>query len=306
MKIKVAVIGIGYLGTRHAQIYSKIPGAELSFICDINIEKAANLAKELNTKATSDFKEIIKNKVDAVSVVVPTNLHYKITQELLQNKIHCLVEKPITPCLKEAQKLINLAKKNNLILSVGHVERYNSAFVAVKKIIKDPCFIECHRLAPFSGRSLDISVILDLMIHDIDIALGLIKSSVKSIDAIGVKVLTNHEDIANARIKFNNGCICNLTASRISDEVMRKIRIFENDTYISLDYVKQEASYYHKENGQIKKENLPIEKEPPLERELKDFLSCITEQRNPLVSGVEARLALKTAFEIENKIRNAK
>lgn len=302
-KVRVAVIGVGYLGSRHAQIYSKIENAELIAVCDTNIEKAKALAAELNTTAIDSFKDIIKQKVDAVSVVVPTNLHYQITKELLKNKINCLVEKPITPSLKEAQALIRLARNNNLILGVGHVERYNSAFEAVRKIIKNPRFIECHRLAPFSGRSLDISVILDLMIHDIDIVLGLIKSEIKSIDAVGVKVLTGHEDIANARIKFKNGCICNLTASRVSDEVMRKIRIFEEDAYISLDYVKQEASHYSKYNNNITKEALPIEKEPPLEKELKDFINCVIEKRNTLVSGVEAKNALKTAFEIEKKIR---
>lgn len=303
MNIKVAVIGVGYLGARHAQIYSRIPGVDLVSLCDINTEKAELLAKELNAKAISNYKELSKDKVDAVSIVVPTNLHFEVAKYFLKNKVNVLVEKPITPCLKEAKKLIDLAQKHNLILGVGHVERYNTAFQAVKKIIKNPRFIECHRLAPFSGRSLDISVILDLMIHDIDIVLGLVQNPIKTIDAVGVKVLTRHEDIANARIKFKNGCICNLTASRVSDEVMRKIRIFEEDAYISLDYVKQEASYYSKNENQITKESLPIEKEPPLEKELKDFINCVIEKRNPLVSGVEARLALKTAFEIEKKIR---
>jgi predicted dehydrogenase len=240
--------------------------------------------------------------LDAVSIVVPTKLHYQIARNFLSNNIDVLVEKPITSNLKEADFLINLAKKKRRILQVGHIERFNSAFQATKKIIKNPKFIECHRLNPFPQRSLDIGVVLDLMIHDIDIILGLIDSHLERIEATGINVLTKREDIANARIIFQNGCICNLTASRISDETMRKIRIFQKNTYISLDYQLQEAFVYRKLKNEIVKEGIPIEKDQPLKKELASFIDCVQRRKKPLVSGLEAKEALKVALEIQDRI----
>jgi predicted dehydrogenase len=185
---------------------------------------------------------------------------------------------------------------------VGHVERFNSAFAATLRLIKDPQFIECHRLSPFPQRSLDIGVVLDLMIHDIDIVLGLVNSPIKKIEAVGIPVLTPLEDIANARITFKNGCVCNLTASRVSDEWMRKIRIFQKNTYISLDYKNEEAFVYRKTDSRITKEALPIEKEQPLKKELASFIDCIIQNKAPIVSGEVARQALATAFGISKLI----
>jgi len=300
-KIRVAVIGTGKLGSIHARIYSQLKEAKLVGVCDLDEKRAREIAQDFNTDFYSDYRKLIP-KVDAVSISVPTILHYQIGREFLNHKIHCLIEKPLTANLKEAKKLLELARKKSCILQVGHIERFNPAIRAIAKLPGAPRFIECHRLGQFSPRVKDIGVVLDLMIHDIDIVLALVKSKIKSLDAIGVKVLTGHEDIANARIKFKNGVIANLTASRVSDEAMRKIRIFKKDAYISLDYSRQEAMVYRKNKNKIIAKSAPIKKEEPLKAELKSFIRCIREGKKPLVSGYDAYDALRLAFQILNKI----
>ncbi|MCM8801540.1 MAG: Gfo/Idh/MocA family oxidoreductase [Candidatus Omnitrophica bacterium] len=300
-KIKIGVVGVGHLGSIHARIYKEINNCFLVGICDVDEKRLKQVAKELGVEGYKDYHELF-GKVEAVSIAVPTQLHYQIAKDFLKNKISVLVEKPFTNNLKDADSLIELAKKNNLILQVGHIERFNSAFLAVQKIIHQPRFIECHRLSPFTGRSLDVGVVLDLMIHDIDIVLGLVNSPIKSVEALGVSVLTKFEDIANARITFKNGCIANLTASRISEEPIRKIRIFQKDAYISLDYRNAQASVYKKKDNKITKEDLPIEKEEPLKKELKSFIKCVKENRKPLISGELAKEALRVALEIQKRI----
>jgi predicted dehydrogenase len=235
-------------------------------------------------------------------VVVPTNLHAAIAKDFLKTNIHVLVEKPITKTLTEADELLSIAKAKDLILQVGHIERFNSAVRTVETFSRGPQFIECHRLGPYDKRVSDIGVVLDLMIHDIDIILGLVKSEVKTIDAIGVSVLSNFEDIANARIKFHNQTVCNITASRLTKDVMRKIRIFQKDAYISLDYANQSAHLYRKVNKKIVKEKINIKREDSLKLELKSFINCVQTHQAPLVSGEEGREALKIALEIIEKI----
>ncbi|MDP2939206.1 MAG: Gfo/Idh/MocA family oxidoreductase [Candidatus Omnitrophota bacterium] len=300
--LKVGVIGVGHLGEKHARIYSKLLSkVNLVGICDINEQRL----KEVGTQfAVGQFNNHLKllDKVEAVSICVPTNLHASIAKDFLSNECCVLVEKPITPTLQEADELISLAKKKNLILQVGHVERFNSAYQAIKVLAKNPKFVECHRLSPFPNRSLDIGVVLDLMIHDIDIILGLVESKISDIQAVGVKVLTDYEDIANARITFKNGCVSNLTASRVSNETMRKIRLFLKETYISLDYCLQEAFIYKKLGKLISKHSLPIEKEEPLKKELESFVDCVSSHQKPLVSGIEGRAALELALKIIQKI----
>ena len=300
-KLKVAVIGVGHLGSIHAKIYKESPNCQLVGICDTNSECLNRICTNLGVIGYANHKELF-GKVDAVSIAVPTVLHHKIATEFLKAGIHILVEKPFTLTLKEADDLINIAGKNKLILQVGHIERFNSAFAATLKIIKIPKFIECHRLSSFPNRSLDVGAVLDIMIHDIDIVLGLVNSPLKRIDSVGVNVLTKFEDIANARLNFKNGCVANLTASRVSDEAMRKIRIFQKDTYISLDYKNAQASVYRKIGLQITKENLPIEKEQPLQKELESFIACVTNKTTPLVSGPVAREALAVALKIQKQI----
>ena len=300
-KIRVGVIGVGHLGSIHAKIYKEVKNCSLVGVSDIDKARLNQISSVLNVSVYTNYKELL-DKVEAVSIAVPTKLHYKIAYDFLKHKIHTLIEKPFTTDLKQADSLIKLAKKNKLILQVGHIERFNSVFSATKKIIREPKFIECHRLSPFPNRSLDIGVVLDLMIHDIDIVLGLVNSPIKKIDAVGVPVLTQFEDIANARITFKNGCVCNLTASRVSDEWMRKVRIFQKDTYISLDYRDAQACVYKKKGLKITKVDLPIEKEEPLQKELESFLSCIIEHKEPIVSGAVAKEALRVALEIQNQI----
>jgi len=300
-KLRVGVVGVGHLGCIHAKIFKEIQNSSLVAICDIDKKRLEEASQALGILGYTDYHELF-GKVDAVSIATPTNSHYKIASDFLKGNIPVLVEKPFTTHLKEASSLIQLAKKNKLILQVGHIERFNSAFSATRKIIESPKFIECHRLSPFPNRSLDVGVVLDLMIHDVDIVLGLVDSSIQKIEAVGVPVLTKFEDIANARITFKNGCVCNLTASRISDEWMRKIRIFQKDTYISLDYKNAEAIVYKKIGHSITKENLPIEKEQSLQKELESFLDCVIEHKEPLVSGVVAREALGVALKIQNQI----
>ncbi|MFH1398030.1 MAG: Gfo/Idh/MocA family oxidoreductase [Candidatus Omnitrophota bacterium] len=299
--IKVAVIGTGYLGSLHAKIYKEIENCQLEGICDTNPQQLAKLSEELGVSGFKDYRDLF-GRVDAVSIAVPTKLHYQIARDFLKQNIPVLVEKPFTVNLKEANSLIRLARKNKLILQVGHIERFNSAFKAVRDIIHNPKFIECHRLSQFPNRSLDVGAVMDIMIHDIDIILGLVPSKIKKIESVGIGVLTPFEDIANVRITFKNGCVANLTASRVSDEVMRKIRIFQENTYISLDYKEARACVYEKKGLSITKLDLPIEKEQPLQKELRSFISCVRENTEPVVSGEVAREALRIALLIQKQI----
>lgn len=302
-KINTAIIGIGHLGSRHLKVYCEqlMDKVNLVGICDHHGERTAKFAEHYQVDQFKDYKNLA-GLVEAVNICVPTSSHFEIGKFFLEKGIHTFIEKPITLNLKEADILIKLAKKNKLKLQVGHVERFNSAFETIKPIAQNPLFIECHRLNQFPNRSLDIGVVMDLMIHDIDIVLGLVNSPLKTTHAIGVKVLTDREDIANARLIFKNGCVCNLTASRVSEEVMRKIRIFHNDTYISLDYVKQEAFLYKKSGTSITKTNIPIEKEEPLKKELESFIDCVRDNKRPVVSGEDGKEALRIALEISQKI----
>jgi len=300
-EIRVGVIGAGRLGSIHARIYAELPNVKLVGVCDILTERSQAIADAHGARAFQDPRELLP-LVDAVSVASPTNTHAGIARHAICHGRHVLIEKPITDNLRQARQLIRLANRHNVILQVGHVERFNSAFMATKKLTNHPRFIECHRLSPFPHRSLDIGVVFDLMIHDIDIVLGLVRSPVRRIDAVGVSVLTPFEDIANVRLTFKNGCIANLTASRISEEPMRKIRIFLRDAYISLDYQAQEAFCYKKDKTAITKTAIPIGKEEPLKAEIEDFIACIQHNRKPVVSGLEAYQALKLATQIRNII----
>ena len=304
-KTKIGIIGIGHLGSRHLKVYSELAKkVEIVGVCDTKASRTKKLASHYKVPFIADYKNLI-GKVDAVNICTPTKSHFDIAKFFLHNKIHTFIEKPITTKVSQASKLITIAAKNKLKLQVGHIERFNSAFESIKHFTKKPLFIECHRLNHFPNRSLDIGVVMDLMIHDIDIILGTVQSPIKDIRAVGVNVLTPMEDIASARIAFKNGCVCNLTASRVSAEVMRKIRIFQKNSYISLDYVKQEAFIYKKQKRQISKHSLPIEKEEPLKRELEHFIDCVANNKTPLITGTEGRDALKVALTISRKIWKA-
>jgi predicted dehydrogenase len=299
--LKIGVIGCGKLGTLHARVYSEMEDVKLVGVADTLAEKAHHTADAYKTKAFDDLAGLLP-QIDALSIATPTNTHFEIGRQALLAGKHVLIEKPITDNLRPAWTLVRLAHRKRLTLQVGHVERFNAAFVATRKLTLNPRFIECHRLSAFPNRSLDIGVVFDLMIHDIDIVLGLVASPVRRVDAIGVSVLTPFEDIANVRLTFKNGCIVNLTASRISEEPLRKIRIFLKDTYISLDYQAQEAFCFKKEKTSITKTPIPIEKEEPIKKEIASFVDCVRHGKKPVVSGIEAFHALQLATKIRDQI----
>lgn len=305
-KVNLATIGVGHLGQHHARIYSEHENCELVGIIDNDKEQAGKISEKYGVSIIDDYHKLL-NIVDAVSIATPTVTHYEIAKFFLQNAVHVLVEKPISTTVKEGEELVALAKKNNLIFQVGHLERFNAAVVEAKNYIKSPGFIETQRLGAFSPRSLDIDVILDLMIHDIDIVSSLVKSPVSSISAVGVPVLTDKIDIASVRLIFENGCVANLTASRASLEATRKIRIFQNDLYLSIDYAAQHLSIARrispKETSagsfpQITKEEVPVTPREPLRAEIDSFLQCIQSGGKPMVSGEDGLIALRIAYQI--------
>ena len=300
-RVNIALVGCGFLGQRHLKTLHALKNkANIIAICDHHLEHAKPLGRQYHVPVVQNFRDI--GQVDAVSICTPTITHAEIATYFLNKGVHSFVEKPITYSLEEADGLIKLAEQKKLKLQIGHVERFNSAFTTIEPVAQNPLFIECHRLNLFPNSSLDIGVVMDVMIHDIDIILGLVKSPIKDIQAVGINVLTDKEDIANARLTFANGCVCNVTASRISPEVTRKIRIFTQNAYISLDYAKQEASMYSKDERGIHRRSIPIEKQEPLKKELEHFLDCVREDQRPRVSGVEGREALKVALDITQKI----
>jgi len=297
--IRVGVVGVGSIGKNHARICASLKEAKFAAIYDTNSDVARSMGRQYNVPVAGSLDEFIP-LVDAATVAAPTNAHYEIGRRLLEAGKHLLIEKPITETPKEAEELARLARERSLILQVGHVERFNPVMSALQERLTRPVFIEVHRLSQYPFRSLEIGVVLDLMIHDLEIILHLVRSPVKSIDAVGLPALSKTEDIANARIRFQSGCVANLTASRISPEKMRKIRVFqaEPQTYLSLDYQNQAGEIYRLANGQITRDKVPIEKDEPLKRELHAFIECASRGQQPLVSGYEATAALELAIQI--------
>lgn len=299
--LKVAVIGLGHLGKVHARIYGELPEAELIGVCDLD-PKAAEKAKELNIPFFSDSKELL-GKVDAVSIATPTSSHYTVAKDFLNAGIHTLIEKPITLKLEEADELIALAKEKNCALQVGHLERHNPGLKRIGEIANNIRFFEIHRLGPFTGRINDCGVVLDLMIHDLDIVMQLVNAEIESLDAVGINVITPFEDIANVRIKFENGSVCDMTASRLTPEKQRKIRIFQEDAYISLDYGEQTAKIFRKEGYNITHEEVDIKKAEPLKEELLFFLNGIHSGKMLGKPDQAARDALELALRIIDSIK---
>ena len=304
--LRVAVIGVGHLGRHHARLLAGIEGAQLVAVVDTQPDRAAGAAEPTGARALADYRELF-GQVDAVTVAVPTELHREIALPFLERGISTLVEKPITRTVAEADALIAAAAVSGATLAAGHTERYNPAVAVVLPMVSTPRFIEVHRLGVFPDRSLDIDVVFDLMIHDLDIILAMVKSEVTSIDSVGVPVLTDRFDIANARLRFATGCIANVTASRISRERVRKIRFFQPDAYISIDYAEQEVEGYRllRREGQrpeIQGGKLPVTREEPLKRELTDFVRAVREKRKPVVTGEDGRRALVLAQAIADKM----
>lgn len=307
-KIKCGVIGVGYLGRFHAQKYQMLENATLVAVCDLNQNAARAVADELNVIACTDYHELL-DKVDAVSIAATTKAHFTIAKECLLRGKHVLLEKPITETIDEANELISLAKKANVKLQVGHLERFNPARIALEPYLDKPLFIDSQRLAPFNPRGSDVNVILDLMIHDIDLIQTMVKSPVVNIDAQGTQVLSQSIDIANARITFANQCVANVVASRVSFKTERKTRIFQKDSYISIDYQNKKFAIFEKGDQEmfpgipnIKQHESVFEHGDALLLEIKSFINCIVENTEPLVTGEDGALALSVATQISELI----
>ena len=300
---RVGVVGVGHIGKNHARLYATLQSARFTAIYDTDRAVAEARAAEFGVKAVASLEEFAE-EVDAASIATPTSTHFEIGRELLSRGKHLLVEKPIADNTAHASELAEMAAARDLVLQVGHVERFNPVLSALEKRLTNPRFIEAHRLSPYPNRSTDIGVVLDLMIHDLEIILHLVRSPVETIDAVGVPVLSRGEDIANARIRFENGCVANITSSRISPEQMRKIRVFQEDVYLSLDYQNQSGEMYRRTPEGLQRHEVEIEREEPLKRELVAFIECAATGRAPKVSGFQAAAALELAVEITRRINS--
>ncbi len=302
--LRVGVVGVGHIGKNHARLYAEGDTAEFTAIFDHDAANAAQIAAQYGVRAAVSLEEF-SALVDAASIATPTVSHFEIGRALLEKGKHLLIEKPIAEDTAQASELAELAKARGLVLQIGHVERFNPVLRALEARLSRPRFIEAHRLSPFPNRSTDIGVVLDLMIHDLEIILHLVRSPVQTIDAVGVPVLSRREDIANARIRFENGCVANITSSRISPERMRKIRVFQEDAYLSLEYQNQTGEIYRRSATGIERSEVEIEKEEPLKRQLLSFIECARGGLEPKVSGFEATAALELAVEITKRITDA-
>ena len=306
--LRVGVIGVGHLGRHHARILPAVEGAQLTAVVDVIPERATEAAAASGARALSNSRELLGD-VDAVTVAVPTELHLEIALPFLERGISVLVEKPMARSLDEADRMIGAARTSGAVLAVGHTERYNPAVAAILPLVTSPRFIEVHRLGVFPDRSLDIDVVFDLMIHDLDVILSLVRSEVSSIEAVGVPVLTSKYDIANARLRFESGCIANVTASRISRDRVRKIRFFQPDSYLSIDYAAQEVEGWRlvRRDGSrpsIEGGPVAVTRDEPLRRELADFVRAVRERSAPLVDGDAGRRALALATRIAEKMES--
>jgi predicted dehydrogenase len=308
-KIRAAVIGVGYLGRFHAQKYAGADSCELIGVVDARADAREKVAEELRTQAFADYRELI-GRVDAVSIVTPTPAHFSIAMDFLSAGVHVLVEKPITETPEQARQLIELATAKGCVLQVGHLERFNAAVLAADPYLTAPRFIECHRLAPYKERGTDVNVVLDLMIHDIDIVQTIVGSPIVSIDAIGTTVFSEEIDIANARIRFENGCVANATASRVSVKTERKLRVFEDDAYLSIDLQQKILTLIRKRPGPLTPGQLPVTIEEQsfdqgdaLKAEIESFLDCIRNGKPPVVGGEAGMRALETAMRITEQVQ---
>ena len=302
--LRIGIVGVGSIGRNHARIYSQLPDAQFSAIFDTNRATANEVAQQYRIEAAGSLEEFT-DLVDVATVATPTSSHYEIGKHLISHGKSVLIEKPITEKPEQAEELVHLAKQQSVVLQVGHVERFNPVLSALEQRLTTPRFIEAHRLSPYPFRSLEIGAVLDLMIHDLEVILHLVRSPIRNIDAVGVAVLSQGEDIANARIRFENGCVANVTASRISPETMRKIRVFYEDAYLSLDYQNQSGEIYRLADGGIKREAVEVEKDEPLKRELSSFVECSRQGSQPVVSGSQAAAALGLAIQITELARES-
>jgi predicted dehydrogenase len=304
--ITAAVIGVGYLGKFHADKYAASEKVKLVAVVDIDAKRANEVGDSVGVPALTDYRALF-GQVQCVSIAVPTRFHYRVARDFIEAGIDVLVEKPLTADIAEARALVEAAKARNVVLQVGHLERFNPAIRRLEGIIREPKFVECHRLAPFVERGTDVDVVLDLMIHDIDIIASLVRSPLQRVEAVGVPVLTDKPDIANARINFANGCIANVTSSRVSLKRERKIRFFQPDAYISIDYDQRRAQVYHKPAPgagwlDIRAENIEIKDGDALADEIDSFVDCVRERTLPVVGGADGLRALEIASMISSQL----
>lgn len=299
--VKVAVIGAGHVGKQHARLYADLEGVELACVVDILQPRAVETAGLYKTSASTNYRDIF-GKVDAVSLAIPTTDHKEVGTDLLEHGIDVLVEKPIAATIDEARILIECARRHNRVLQVGHVERFNPVVVLARESATRPQFFEIHRLAAFSPRSLDIDVVLDLMIHDIDIVLSLVHAPVREVRAVGIPVLSHRADIANARVEFEDGCVANFTASRVSLEKIRKLRFFQPHDYISVDYASQTGTMVSLRMGRVQERKLEPRGDEPLRAELASFVACVHSRETPVVTGEDGLRALELAMRINAAI----
>jgi predicted dehydrogenase len=309
-KLRVGVIGVGHLGEYHVQKYKAISNAELVGVMDTNVERSNEIAQRYSTRAFEKHSELL-SMVDGVSLVVPTEIHFDVAKDILSKGIHLLIEKPITYKLEPADTLIRMAQEKNLVLQVGLVERFNPAVVKMESILNQPVFIESHRMNLFAARGIDVDVVLDLMIHDLDIILHVVPSKVKEVHAVGMSVITEKTDIANARIIFENGTVANLTASRVSNKTLRKIRVFQPDAYISVNCAKKEISVIRLDGEgkdlndypQLTSEKIKYPDSDPLADEISSFVNVVMNGSSPVVTGQDGRRALEVALGIIDQIK---
>jgi len=307
--LRALVIGVGYLGRFHAQKYAGLDGIDLVGVVDASSKRAEEVAEEVGTRAYTEYRPLL-DQVDLVSIVVPTQHHHQVARDCLEAGCHILLEKPITQTVAEADELIALARHRDLVFQVGHLERFNPAILALKGVLKSPLFIESQRMAPFKPRGTDVNVVLDLMIHDIDIILSMVPAGIKLVNSVGVPVLSEEVDIANARLQFENGCVANVTASRVSREAVRKIRIFQPDAYISIDYQARNIAIYRKEGGGMPVPGLPnvtmeqrrFEQSDSLLEEIRAFVGAVRTGSPPVVTGEDGKRALELAIQINSKL----
>lgn len=311
--LRAGVAGVGHLGYHHARIYEALDGVELVAVADPDPEKRGKAAADFEASGYETLDDLIAAGVDVLSIASPTVSHHDLALQALDAGIHVLVEKPLAASLDEARAMVAKADDAGCVLQVGHIERFNGAVTALMSALKNPKFIECHRLSPYPNRGDDVSVILDLMIHDLDIVRALDGTDVVSVDAAGVSVFSDHYDIANARIRFASGCVANVTCSRVSVERMRKIRVFSEDAYASTDYSEQEVMVYRKKPGKLEPgvspmemisiDPLPVVRDEPLKRELEAFVECARAGARPVVSGEDGLAAMELAARVERSIR---
>ncbi len=326
-RLRVAVIGVGHLGKEHARILASFPEVQLVGVCDVNAEQSQLVARRCNTAAYSDYRQLL-TKIDAATIAVPTFAHHAVASEFLRRGIPIMVEKPLALNLEQADELVELSREHGVIMQVGHIERFNPALLDLERRQLRPKFVQGERLANFSGRSLDIGVVLDLMIHDLDVLLAMVRSPVRSVDAVGVSLFGAHEDIANARLTFDNGCVANLTASRASVKPLRKMHVYSPEGYVSLDFSKRHATIIQP-NERVRAEGFDIRKldlsmigllkeklfghyleirefdmkeGDQLTAELKHFLHCVETRTQPKVTGEDGRNAVEIACRIQEKI----